>query len=202
MKITQKTESELDAKEGNLIGIFIGGISIIAGGGFMYVNGFHNGDQWFVSVLPIIFIVIGVLTILFASSTFITINKMTGQISYRKKSLVKDTVTTYATGDALHVEMRKTWKTEQTGSSEQGNLRRQQVLISQGVLVFKDGSELLLSQQRSANTSTAAIMINGVANVEHGFASEAASFLGIEFKVLTPSGGALGLGIDVGGIQL
>ena len=45
-------------------------------------------------------------------------------------------------------------------------------------------------------------IVKGNQNGENSFASQIAGFLGFEFKVLTPSGGGFGLGVNVGGIQL
>jgi ABC-type transport system involved in multi-copper enzyme maturation permease subunit len=202
MKIIQKTENELIAKEGKSFGVFIGSAFVLAGLFIMYSTDFHGSDNSLIVrvAIPSLFIIVGLAAVLFSSSVLITINKLTGQINYEKKSFVKQDVKTYAISDVLQVELRRTWKMEQTGSSSQGNLKQHKVLVSTSFFVLKNGGELFLSQEE--HTSPVGALVFGQ-NGKSGSDAEIAAFLGVEFKVLDPSSfGVSGIGMNVGGITI
>ena len=156
MKIIQTTDSELVAKEGNFLGIVIGVSFVLASGGLMYMIGFSS-SQWIVLSLLIIFMVLGFLNVLVASSTLVTFNKTNGQILYKKKSLVKEVLNTYAIADVLCVELRNILATKKLGIYNNGKLKQLPVLVLRTTILFRDGSGLFLHQKESFNLKNSSV---------------------------------------------
>ena len=75
-----------------------------------------------------------------------------------------------------------------------------QVLVSQSVIVFKDGQELPLDHQKDASSGISlgpAVMMGGQGK-EMAIATQVANFLGVPFQEIAPPGGG-GMGINIGG---
>jgi hypothetical protein len=112
----------------------------------------------------------------------------------------------YATGDVLRIETRKSWRIENNNvSSGRGVSMPRQVLVSQSVIVFKDGQELPLDHQNSSSgISIGPAVMMGGSGKEVAIANQVATFLGVPFQEIAPPSGGMGIGIggSGGSIQL
>jgi hypothetical protein len=144
--------------------------------------------------------------ILFSSSITVEINKATGQIGYQTKRLIGGRVVTFAIADILRIETRKQWKMESSGTSgNRGVSMPRQVLVSQSVIVFKDGREVPLDHQKSSSgMSVGSAVLMGGQGAEVAIANQVASFLGVPFQEIAPPGSGAGINIGggPGGVQL
>jgi hypothetical protein len=111
----------------------------------------------------------------------------------------------YAIADVLRIETRKSWRTENnnTGGNRGVSMPRQ-VLVSQSVIVFKNGQEIPLDHQSGASSGVSvgpAVMMAG-SGKEVALANQVASFMGVPFQEIAPPGGPMGINIGGGTIQL
>jgi hypothetical protein len=196
MKIVSQTSDELILKEGNASGMVLGIVFVIAGIGV----GFYSHAPNIIWVAIGLFI-IGLVSILLSSSITVDINKTNGQLVYQKKSLVKGKTTTYATADILRIETRKEWRME--GSAASGNQSvsmPRQVLVSQSVIVFKDGTELPLDHQKnSSGMSVGSAVLMGGSGAEIAIANQVANFLGVPFQEIAPPTSGIRINTGTGG---
>jgi hypothetical protein len=197
MKIVSQTADEMVLKDGNVGGLIFGAIAIVGSltiGGYAYATyGWSNG-LW----IAVAFLVVGIFILLTAANTTVDINKPNNQINYQKKRLMGGSQATYAIDNVLRVETRKQWRTETTGS---GNTRQtRQALVSQSVIVFKDGTELPLdSGTGGSSAGIDGVMLSG-SGKEVAIATQVATFIGVPFQEIAPPN--IGGGINIGGIQL
>jgi len=197
MKIAKQTQDEMILKDSGWwrlafgIGFMFFGILF---GYFMFMSGTNNGVPYIVPAIPFL---IGLLWILFFPAYIVDINKTTGQIIYTKKRAIGNKVSNYAIVDVARVETRKNWSTTtvqtqrsagpgfSTGSY--GTSRREFELVSQSVLIFKDGKEIPLDNagggtarmntMRSSDTMT---------ERESSTAKQVADFIGVSFQEIEP----------------
>ena len=74
----------------------------------------------------------------------------------------------------------------------------EQVLISQSVVVFKNGQELPLDHQKSSsNMSMGSAVLMGGSGAEVAIANQVATFLNVPFQEIAPP--SSGMGINIGG---
>src|ERR1035438_8785617 len=152
MKVISQSADELVLQEGSTQGIVVGAALIVAGGFAGYK--FHAASPiaiWIALAL----VVIGIGIILFSSSITVKANKSSGQLSYEKKRLIGAKNSTYAIANVLRIETRRQWRVENTvPSQDRADSMPQPMLVSQSVIVFKDGRELPLDHQKTASTTT------------------------------------------------
>jgi hypothetical protein len=203
MKIINQTSDELMLKEGNIQNIVIGVILVLVGLGVgWYVHFAVSNPLW----LAIGLLVVGLAVIFMSSSITVDINKTNGQIIYQTKRLIGGKTAMYSLGDVLRIETRKSWQMENNNSGGRGSSMPRQVLVSQSVVVFKNGQELPLDHQKSSSGMTigSAVMMAG-SGKEVAVASQVAAFLGVPFQEIAPPNGQIGINIGGGsgpGIQL
>ena len=110
----------------------------------------------------------------------------------------------YAVADVLRIETRKSWRMENGGGGRGASMPRQ-VLVSQSVIVFKDGQELPLDHESGSSGLSLgpAVMIGG-SGKEVAIANQVATFLGVPFQEIAPPSGQIGINIggSGSGIQL
>ena len=150
--------------------------------------------------------------ILLGSTITVDILKSQNKILYGKKSLIRNSLTNYDLSNVLRVETRKAWQTRSNGN--RGGY--QQILVSQSVIVFKDGSEIPIDNQNSGSSLTfgAGIIGSGQAR-ETIIANQVAQFIGMPFQEIDPpnqnigmggmnmsNGMGTGTGINVGGVGI
>jgi hypothetical protein len=203
MKITNQTADELMLKEGDAKSIVIGIILILAGVGIgFYIHFAVSNPLWVALGL----LVVGLVVTFMSSSIGVAISKTNGQIMYQTKRLIGGKTAMYSIGDVLRIETRKSWQMENNNSGGRGGSMPRQVLVSQSVIVFKDGQELPLDHQKSSSGMTIgpAVMMAG-SGKEVAIANQVAAFLGVPFQEIAPPSGQIGINIGGGpasGIQL
>jgi hypothetical protein len=202
MKIINQTNDRMVLKEGGASGIALGLIFVVAGAVIGY---YLRTSSPAVIWIALALIVIGLGMTLFSSSITVDASKATGQLLYQKKRLIGGSSATYAISDVLHIETRKQWRMENTGAAGGRNVAMpQQVLVSQSVIVFKDGRELPLDHQKnSSSVSVGSVMMTGQ-GTEVAIATQVANFLGVPFQEIAPpnSGTGINIGGGPGSIQL
>jgi hypothetical protein len=202
MKITNQTTDELVLKEGDAKGIMVGIVLVIVGIGVAFYSQFSPSIALWVAIAVFI---IGLAFIFLSSSITVDANKTSGQIVYQTKRLIGGSTATYAVADVLRIETRKSWRIENNNvSSGRGVSMPRQVLVSQSVIVFKDGQELPLDHQNSSSgISIGPAVMMGGSGKEVAIANQVATFLGVPFQEITPPSGLTGINIGGGsGIQL
>jgi cation transport ATPase len=198
MKIITQTDGEMVLKEGSASGIIFGIIFAIVGA---VVAFYFSSSGQIVVWLGIAFIAIGLASIFFSSSITVDINKSGGQLSYQKKHLIGGSSAAYAVADVLRVETRKEWRMQNNANKNVSMPR--QVLVSQSVIVFKNGQELPLDHQKnSSSMSVGPVMMTGQGK-EVATATQVANFMGVPFQEIAPPNSGAGINIGgSGGIQL
>jgi hypothetical protein len=201
MKITNQTADDLALKEGDAKAIVVGATVFLVGVIVMFYAHFIPSTALWVAIGLCI---VGLITVLVSSSIAVDMNRSTGQITYQTKRLIGGRTTSYAIGDVLRIETRKSWRME--GGQQTGNVRAaaRQVLVSQSVIVFKDGQELPLDHQNNGSSLSidSGVMMSG-SGKEVAIANQVATFLGVPFQEIAPPGGSVGINIGGGtGIQL
>lgn len=141
-------------------GIFLGIVFIAAGAGMAYcvlsTPGQNPQSAWF----SLLFDAAGIAVALYKSSTSVTIDKVPGTIMFVRKRLAGTSVKTYAVADALRVELRHATRYVSDGAHQGFAAGGHEVFESQAVLVFKDGTEMPLENQKSRGGM--GVNINGI----------------------------------------
>jgi hypothetical protein len=194
MKIVSQSADELVLKEGSATGIAIGIAFAIAG---VFVGyRFHSANPTVIWIAMAV-IVIGIAVILLSSSITVSANKRSGQLLHQKKRLIGGKDSTYAIADVFRIETRRQWRMENRPPAEnQGESMPQPVLVSQSVIVFRDGRELPLDHQKTASTtSVGSVVLMGGQGAEAALASQVANFLNVPFLEIAPPNPGIGIGI-------
>jgi len=205
MKIINQTESELVLQDGNFSSIF-SGILFLLFAIFLGYQFFSTGSIMVLLMGGILFIV-GLVIILKSSTIIIDFNKTSGQFNYIKKSLIKSKTTVYNFLDVLRIEVRKQWEIRNTSSGRNSMSTSRQVLVSQTVFVFKDGTELPLDHKKDSSdgfnlADTSAVLMGG-SSKENFIANQVAIFLGVPFQEVTPPNTGSGINtVTIDGIKL
>jgi hypothetical protein len=199
MKIINQTTDQMDLKDGNGGMIFFGLIFIIAGLGSGYA-GFVNGTGGLMTYgFLLLFVVIGLLTALHATSINVSINKSAGTISFKKKTLISGTSSEYPLTNVQAVELRESTYIIQNNNQQQGFSMQpmtQQGLSYQTVLVLKDGTELPLENIKNPSSNATTINIFGASTpvlmggrgAMFATSNQIAQFIGVPFKEISPTG--------------
>jgi len=190
-------------KESNASGIAFGIIFAVGGA----VIGYYLRETNPIIIwLGVAFVIIGVASMCFSSSITVDAKKTSRQILYQKKRLIGGSSATYAIVDVVRIETRKQWRMQAgAGSGNRADSMPRQVLVSQSVIVFKDGQELPLDHQRTASsTSLGPAVLMGGQGKEMAIATQVANFLGVPFQEIAPpnSGNGINIGRGPGGMQL
>jgi hypothetical protein len=201
MKIINQTADELVLKEGDVKNIVAGAVLVLVGIGVMFYAHFTASTPLWIAIG---LCVVGLIVAFVSSSIAVDMNKTSGQIIYQTKRLIGGKTTSYATNDILRVETRKSWRMENSNAGGRGASMPRQVLMSQSVIVFKNGQELPLDHQKSSSGMSIgpAVMMGGSGS-EVAIANQVATFLGVPFQEIAPPNGPMGINIGGGpGIQI
>lgn len=202
MKITAQSSDELILNEGNASGVILGIVFVIVGAGVGYYFRASNPVAMWIGVG---FFVVGLFVMFSSSSITVDANKTSGQITYQTKRLIGGSSKTFTIADVLRIETRKQWRMENAAvSGNRAVSTPRQVLVSQSVIVFKDGQELPLDHQKqSSSMSVGPVMMTGQGK-EVAIATQVANFLGVPFQEIAPpnTGTGINIGGGPGGIQL
>jgi hypothetical protein len=202
MKITNQTADALALKEGDATGVMMGIVLVLVGVGLGVYTRFVVGTPlWFALGL----FVVGLVVVFMSSSITVDINKTSGQIVYQTKRIIGGKSATFAIGDVLRVETRKSWRTESSNTGgNRGISVPREVLFSQSVIVFKDGQELALDRAKSSSSGMSigpGVMMSG-SGKEVAIANQVATFMGVPFQEVAPPNGPMSINIGGGNIQL
>ena len=196
MKITSQTADELALKEGGAKSTIVGIIVFLVGAIVMFYAHFSPSTPIWVAIGLCI---VGLIAVFASSSIAVDINKTSGQIIYQTKRLIGGQAATYAVGNVLRIETRKSWR--MVGGTRTGDVASapRQTLVSQSVIIFKDGQELPLDHQNSSASMSlgSAVMIGG-SGKEVAIANQVATFLGVPFQEVAPPNGPMGINIGGG----
>ncbi len=166
-------------KDGNASSLVIGVILLLVG---LYLSYHYYATSGFSNIIwvPVVVFVFGLVLILVSGSITVQINR--SQISFAKKSILAGKSAAYATQDAVRVELRKEYHMQQSTPAEKGAMSvPQEVLTSQSVIVFKDGTEVPLENAKSSGQSVAGVLMSGQGK-ELSIANQVATFLGIPLQ--------------------
>ena len=203
MKIVNQTTDELTLKDGNAQGIIIGIIFTTIGIVLGFYSHFVVGTTLWIALG---LFVIGLAVVFMSSSISVDMTKSNGQIIYQTKRIIGGKTTTYAINNVMRIETRKSWRMEGANNTGQNGMSMpRQVLVSQSVILFKDGQELPLDHQsRGSTMSMGGAVLMGGSGKEVAIANQVATFLGVPFQEIAPPNGGMGMsgGINVGGIHL
>ncbi len=190
----------MSLRDGNIGGLVVGIVAIVAslgGGGYYYFSHGWMNALW----IAVAFLAIGLFSLLGTAATSVIINKPNNKIDYQRKRLIGGSRATYAVSDVLRIETRKQWRMESAAAGS-NNSQTQQVLISQSVIVFKNGSEVPLDNQNGgASVGVGGVMMSG-SGKETAIAAQVASFISVPFQEVMPPNMGMGGGINIGGMQL
>jgi Tfp pilus assembly PilM family ATPase len=194
MKIVSQSPDELVLKEGNVSGIVVGAVFVIAG---LIAAFFLPRVTPFALWISLALVAIGLFIIVFSSSITVTANKKSGKLLYQKKRIAGSQESTYAIADIFRIETRKQWRVENSAPSGDRNAAMPQpVLVAQSVIVFKDGRELPLDHQKtSSSTQIGSVVLMGGQGAETAIAARVAEFLGVNFQEIAPPN--MGMGINI-----
>lgn len=197
MKIINQTADEMILKEGSMISIIVSGSFFILAGSYSAYAILSKGTAGWIIFVPIIFALAGLLWILLSATIAVSIQKISGLIRYEKKRLVGTKLNTYNISDVVRVELRKQWQTErvQGTQGDSSTSYTRQVLVSQSVIVFKDGTELPLGQQSTSSGMSGGLsVLMGGQGKEMAFATQIAEFIGVPFQEVAPPSIGTGIG--------
>lgn len=201
MKITSQNDQLLVVKDGGIFGFIIGAVVALFAGYYLVSTLLTTGvstDLWF----SVGGVVVGLLVLFMTSIVTATLNKSTGQIQYVKKHLIGSSATTYAMADVLRIEVRKEWRTESSSGTARTESVPEQVLVSQTLIVFKDGTQLPLSRQSSpSRVSIGGILVSGQ-GTETVTANQIATFLNVPFQEIAPPNAGITINLGPGSINL
>jgi hypothetical protein len=201
MKIINKTENELLLKDGNFSKIFIGIIFCLFSAFFCYQS--YGAGAMVAVGMSAIFFIVGLVLILTNLTITVDFNKLSGKFNYQKKSLIKKEINVYNFSDVVRIETRKQWEMRNS-SGGNGISTSHQVLVSQSIIILKDGTELPLDNQKDSSgnngiLNTSSVLMGGLSK-ENAIANQVAIFLGVPFQEISPMSN--GTGINVGEIKL
>jgi len=196
MKITNQASDELMLSEGDAKNLVIGIILALVGVGVGFYAHFMVSTQLWVAIGLFI---VGLVVVFTSSSIAVDINKTNSQITYQTKRLIGGKTAVHAVGDVLRIETRKSWRMENNNSGGRAVSAPRQVLVSQSVVVFKDGLELPLDHQKSSlGMGIGPAVMMGGSGREVAVANQVATFLAVPFQEIAPPSGPININIGGG----
>jgi len=197
MKIVSLSSDEMVLQEGNVQGIAIGVLCVLAGALAAY---FLHSTKPIALWIGLGAIALGAGVICFASSITVGATKSKDQLIYEKKRIVGAKTDRYKISDVLRIETRKQWRMEGAGAppDRQAANPPQPVLVAQSVIVFKSGKELPLDHQKNSSSMQvgSAVLMSGQGS-ETAMANRVAAFLGVPFQEIMPPN-MMGMGMSGG----
>lgn len=192
MKITSQSSDQMVLQDGGIAGGVFGGIvAVVLSAYWVYYLFTTPGQSAQTAWIPGIIALVGLIMIFTVSSITVSIDKAQGQIVFRRKRILGTSRQAQNISDAVRVELRRgsyRQPSSQKGFSMNGG---RQVLESQTIVLFKDGTEMPLENKkdRSAGGSVigAGVMMAGEGK-EISLSQQVATFLGIPFEEMGTTG--------------
>jgi hypothetical protein len=194
MKITSQSSDQMALQDGNIASGVFGGIVLVGISGYWaYYLFTAPGQSINIAWIPGIIAIVGLIMIVMVSSIAVVIDKSQGQVVFSRKRMLGISKQVQNISDVVRVELRR-------GSYRQGAPSRQgfsmnggrQVLQSQTVVLFKDGTEMPLENKkdRSGRGSIigAGVMMAGEGK-ELSISQQVATFLDVPFEEMGNGGG-------------
>lgn len=175
-------------QDGNIGGGVFGGIVLVAISAYWayYLLAAH-GQSVATAWIPGIIAIVGLIMILTVSSISVFIDKPQGKIVFRRKRIAGTKTEMHAVGDVVCIELRRGSYHANSPSSQRGfsmNSGRQ-VMESQTIVLFKDGTEMPLENKKDrgagGNMIGAGVMMAGEGK-ELSISQQVATFLGVSFE--------------------
>jgi hypothetical protein len=207
MKIISQSSDQMVLRDGNIAGGVFGGIVVFAVGGYGAYYLLTTPGQVAMNVwIPGIIALVGLIIIFAVSSISVLIDRTPGQIVFKRKRIIGTSMQTQNISDSVRVELRRgSYRREnanQQGFSMNGG---QQVMESQTVIIFKDGTEMPLenTKKRSGGSGIigAGVMMAGEGK-ELSISQQVATFLGVPFEEMGSGTPQINIGTPGGGISL
>ena len=194
MEITSQDSNQMALKDGNIAGGVLGGIVLVAVSGYWaYYLLTTPGQQTKITWIPGIIALVGLIMIFTVSSISVMIDKSQGQIMFQRKRLAGTKTQTQNISDAVCVELRR-GSYRQAGPNQQGFSVNggQQVMQSQTVIIFKDGTEMPLENAKNRRVGNGLIGV-GVMMAGEGkelsISQQVAIFICVPFEEMGSGGG-------------
>jgi hypothetical protein len=206
MKIVSQTADEMVLKDNNIISKSIWGVILVGSGGFVLYLNHINLIALFVGGA---FVIVGLISILFAVSITVIIQKGRGQFLFQDKGLIKNQSRAYNIADVIRIEMRNDYQMQT--SSMQGRIYSRPVMIYQSVIVMKDGIEIPLESIKTPGQLGISSMtvLRGGESKEISIGQQVVTFMGVPFQEIGAPNPGIGIDINPrqyppgsGGMQL
>jgi len=196
MKIIKQNESELVTKDGNMFGSIFGLIFVGIGIFIFFSAGSKN------ALFAGIFAAFG-LVIAFLNNVIIaSFNKTSGEFIFQKKRLIGVKNVNYSIANIFRIETRENWKSENVNSGNNNRSFSRPVLYSSSVVVFKDGTEVIISkpQKKSSDLTimNVPLSFNKGQSADVVAANQVANFLNVPFQEFIPPSGGMGINLGQG----
>jgi hypothetical protein len=207
MKIISQDSNQMALKDGNIAGgVFIGIIMVGVSGYWAYYLLTAPGQQTQIAWIAGIIALVGLIVIFATSSISVTIDKSQGRIAFNKKRIIGGTAQAQNIADAVRIELRR-GSYETTNSNQQGFSMNggRQVMESQTVILFKDGTEMPLENMKKRSGGSGIIGV-GVMMAGEGkerlISQQVATFIGVPFEEMGSGAPQINIGGTGGGISL
>lgn len=194
MKIISQTSDQMVLKDSNGWGVFIAVITILFGFLFTFwgtSGGFGIGNI----IFWIIALAVAFTAIFMNPSFMLSINKSGGTIFFHMKRIILSKTATYQISDIARIELRKIYRNTNKGTQ----------VVTQSVIIFKDGSEVPLEGKKAERPMGVFGMVMGGDSAkqtkELSISEQAANFIGVPFQEISPDNNSAGINLP-GGIQL
>jgi hypothetical protein len=176
MKINKKTDTLMVLKDLSLLTFGIGIVFALVGI-FMLITS-SSVPLWF----SIIFLGIGLLVIITAKMTTVTIDKSSSKLSLKKQGLLGTKIEEYGTNQIKELQLRQSiqYYTNRGGS-------RGQRLVTNLYFVLKENKEVLLTSGSISGVGMWGFFNSQKISNEEKIGQEISTFLSIPFQVYRPS---------------
>lgn len=195
-------------QDGNIAGGVLGGIIAFGIGAYWAYYLFTTpGQEIKIAWIPGIIDLVGLFMIFTVSSISVAIDKAQGQIVFRRKRILGASTQVQNISDAVRVELRRgSYRQAVPGGQEGFSMNSgRQVMESQTVIVFKDGTEMPLENKKDrragGNMIGAGVMMAGEGK-ELSISQRAANFMGVPFQEMGSGTPQINIGTPGGGISL
>ena len=197
MNIVSQTSDQMALKDSNYWGVFIAIITILFGFFFTFESIVTSPTGPVVGgiICWIIALAVAFIAIFLSPSFMFSINKTDGTILFHLKRIILSKTQTYQIADISRIELRKAYKNTSKGTQ----------VITQSVIVFKNGSEIPLEGKKAESALGAFGFVVGGDSAkqkkELSISEQVATFINVPFQEISPDNNSSGIELP-GGIQL